>query len=525
HLIAEGVGPETLVGLLVSRSLDLVVGMYAVVAAGGAYVPLDPAHPVERIGYILDTASPLCVLTTTADEGAVPEGTGVPVLELDTLETSGYDSAQVTDADRRAPVRPSNTAYVIFTSGSTGRPKGVAVSHSAISNQVAWMLAEYPLDASDVYLQKTATTFDVSLWGYFLPLAAGAHLVVATPDGHRDTEYLARTIAEQRVTVTDFVPSMLGVFAAHTAAGSIPSLEHVFVIGEALPPETVAAMHAISDAAVHNLYGPTEAAVSITYWQATGDESGSVPIGVPQWNSRVYVLDSRLRPVPAGVVGELYLAGDQLARGYVTRPDLSADRFVASPFDPAERMYRTGDLVRWSRVETEVEGRTESLPVLEYLGRTDFQVKFRGQRIELGEIESALLARPVVSQAVVTVAASDLGEQLVAYVVPAPGEQVVSAVLLDSLRDVLPVYMIPAVVMQLDAFPLNTSGKLDRKALPAPVFEAREFRAPSTPIEEIVAGVFAEVLGVERVGADDDFFALGGNSLIATQVAARLGAA
>ncbi|MGV9639591.1 amino acid adenylation domain-containing protein, partial [Nocardia rhamnosiphila] len=408
HLIAQGVGPETLVGLLVSRSIDLVVGMYAVVAAGGAYVPLDPAHPAERIGYILDTAAPLCVLTTTGDGGAVPEGTEVPVLAVDTLDVSGYADTEVTDADRLAPVRPSNTAYVIFTSGSTGRPKGVAVPHSAIVNQVAWMLAQYPMDASDVYLQKTATTFDVSLWGYFLPLAAGAHLVVATPDGHRDTEYLARVIAEHRVTVTDFVPSMLGVFAAHTRAEAIRSLEHVFVIGEALPPETVSAMHAISGAAVHNLYGPTEAAVSITYWQATGQETNSVPIGVPQWNSRVYVLDSRLRPVPAGVTGELYLAGDQLARGYVTRPDLSSDRFVANPFAVSERMYRTGDLVRWQQVD--------GLPVLEYLGRTDFQVKFRGQRIELGEIESALLAQPVVSQAVVTVAASDLGEQLVAYV-------------------------------------------------------------------------------------------------------------
>ncbi|WP_432279413.1 amino acid adenylation domain-containing protein, partial [Nocardia carnea] len=542
YLVVQGVGPESLVGLLASRSLDLVVGMYAVVAAGGAYVPLDPSHPAERIGYILDTAAPVCLLSTTADaqavgiepadaglggDGAVGSdrvagdsvGTlaGVPVLTLDTLDTSGFDAAPVTDADRLAPVRPSNTAYVIFTSGSTGRPKGVAVPHSAIANQVAWMLAEYPLDAGDVYLQKTATTFDVSLWGYFLPLAAGAHLVVATPDGHRDPEYLARVIAEQQVTVTDFVPSMLTVFAAHTAAGSVPSLEHVFVIGEALPPETVTAMHAISDAAVHNLYGPTEAAVSITYWQATGDETGSVPIGVPQWNSRVYVLDSRLRPVPEGVTGELYLAGDQLARGYVTRPDLSSDRFVASPFDAGRRMYRTGDLVRWQRVEGE--------PVLEYLGRTDFQVKFRGQRIELGEIESAFLAQPQVSQAVVTVVASPLGEQLVGYIVPAPGQQIVQTTLLDSVREVLPTYMVPAAVVVLDAFPLNTSGKLDRKALPEPEFEAREFRAPSTPVEEIVAGVFADVLGVDRIGADDDFFALGGNSLIATQVAARVGQA
>ncbi|WP_280414858.1 non-ribosomal peptide synthetase, partial [Nocardia carnea] len=528
-LIAQGVGAESLVGLLVSRSLDLVVGMYAVVAAGGAYVPLDPAHPAERIGYILDTAQPVCLLSTTADARAVrgdagtaggagtDEIAGVPVLALDTLDTSGFAAAPVTDADRHAPMRPSNTAYVLFTSGSTGRPKGVAVPHSAIANQVAWMLSQYPMGPADVYLQKTATTFDVSLWGYFLPLAAGAHLVVATPDGHRDPEYLAQVIAEQQVTITDFVPSMLAVFAAHTAPGSIPSLRHLFAVGEALPPETVTAMHAVSDATVHNLYGPTEAAVSITYWQATGAETGSVPIGVPEWNSQVYVLDSRLRPVPEGVTGELYLAGDQLARGYVTRPDLSSDRFVASPFDTGRRMYRTGDLVRWQRIDGE--------PALEYLGRTDFQVKFRGQRIELGEIESAFLAQPQVSQVVVTVAASQLGEQLAAYIVPAPGQQIESATLLDVVREVLPAYMVPAAVVELDAFPLNTSGKLDRKALPEPTFETREFRAPSTPIEEIVAGVFADVLHVERVGADDDFFALGGNSLIATQVAARLGAA
>ncbi|WSI99041.1 amino acid adenylation domain-containing protein [Nocardia sp. NBC_01329] len=561
YLVAQGVGPESLVGLLVSRSLDLVVGMYAVVAAGGGYVPLDPAHPVERIGYILDTAGPVCLLSTTADAvavgldsvdcadsvdgaganaidggvlGAIGGGAlgaiaGVPVVALDTLDVSGYDASPVVDVDRLGRVRSSNTAYVIFTSGSTGRPKGVAVSHSAIGNQVAWMLSQYGLGAGDVYLQKTATTFDVSLWGYFLPLAVGARLVVATADGHRDPGYLAGVIAEQRVTVTDFVPSMLTVFAANVVAGSVPSLRHVFVIGEALPLETVSAMRAVSGAVVHNLYGPTEAAVSVTYWEASGEEVGSVPIGVPQWNSRVYVLDSRLRPVPEGVTGELYLAGGQLARGYVTRPDLSADRFVASPFDAGSRMYRTGDLVRWTRVAAGTEGvagdSAGSRPVLEYLGRTDFQVKFRGQRIELGEIESAFLAQPLVSQAVVAVVGSQLGEQLVAYVVPVPGQRVVSAELLEAVRGVLPVYMVPAALVELEAFPLNTSGKLDRKALPEPVFQAREFRAASTPIEEIVAGVFAEVLGVGRVGVDDDFFALGGNSLIATQVAARLGAA
>ncbi|WP_280490911.1 amino acid adenylation domain-containing protein, partial [Nocardia asiatica] len=500
--------------LAVRRSLDLVVGMYAVVAAGGAYVPLDPDHPAERIAHILDTARPLCVVTTGADAEALFGD--VPTLAVDTLDLDGFDDSPVRAEELLRPVSPDNPAYVIFTSGSTGRPKGVAVSHAAIDNQITWMLAEYPLDADDVYLQKTATTFDVSLWGYFMPLRVGAKLVVATPDGHRDPAYVAETIAAQGVTVTDFVPSMLTVFAAHTTPGSCPTLKHVFVIGEALPPETVAAMHAVSDAAVHNLYGPTEAAVSVTYWPAAADER-SVPIGLPQWNTQVYVLDSWLRPVPVGVPGELYLAGDQLARGYVRRPDLTADRFVANPFASGERMYRTGDLVVWRKDADDA--------VLDYLGRTDFQVKFRGQRIELGEIETALLAQPSVSQAAALVSPSALGDQLVAYVVPAPGDQIDAQALRAAIGEILPTYMVPAAIVVLAAFPLNSSGKLDRKALPEPIFETKHFRAPATAVEEIVAGVFGEVLGLGRVGADDDFFALGGNSLVATQVVARLGAA
>ncbi|MBF6464889.1 amino acid adenylation domain-containing protein [Nocardia beijingensis] len=513
-LISQGVGAESLVGLAVRRSLDLVVGMYAIVAAGGAYVPLDPDHPADRIAHILDTARPLCVVTTAADAAALPSD--VAALAVDTLDLDGFDDSPVRAEELLRPVLPQHPAYVIFTSGSTGRPKGVAVSHAAINNQIAWMLAEYPLGPDDVYLQKTATTFDVSLWGYFMPLRVGAKLVVATPDGHRDPAYVAETIAAQGVTVTDFVPSMLTVFAAHTTPGSCPTLKHVFVIGEALPPETVGAMQAVSDAAVHNLYGPTEAAVSVTYWPAAADER-TVPIGLPQWNTQVYVLDSWLRPVPVGVPGELYLAGDQLARGYVRRPDLTADRFVANPFGNGERMYRTGDLVVWRKDADDA--------VLDYLGRTDFQVKFRGQRIELGEIETALLAQPSVSQAVALVAASSLGDQLVAYVVPAPGDRIDAQALRSAVGETLPAYMVPAAIVALDAFPLNSSGKLDRKALPEPTFETKQFRAPVTAIEEIVAGVVGEVLALNRVGADDDFFALGGNSLVATQVVARLGAA
>ncbi|WP_435831173.1 amino acid adenylation domain-containing protein [Nocardia salmonicida] len=508
-LITQGVGPESLVGLAVRRSLDLVVGMYAIVTAGGAYVPIDPDHPADRIAHILDTAAPAAVLSTTADAIEVPAG--VPVILVDSVPLDEFSAAPVELAES---VRPENPAYVIFTSGSTGRPKGVAVSHAAIVNQMMYMGAEYRVSPSDVYLQKTPATFDVSLWGYFLPLRTGAKLVVSTHDGHRDPVYLAETIAAQRVTLTDFVPSMLSVFAAHTTAGSIPSLRAVFAAGEALPTETVADVARVSTARVHNLYGPTEAAVTVTRWPASDSDRGSVPMGVPEWNTRVYVLDSRLRAVPAGVVGELYLAGDQLARGYVARPGLTADRFVANPFEPGARMYRSGDLVRWGGASAE--------PALEYLGRTDFQVKFRGQRIELGEIETALLAQDAISQSVALVLDTASGQHLVAYVVARPGEQPDAAALRTAVAESLPAYMVPTVVTVLDSFPLNPSGKLDRKALPAPAFTAGEFRAPATPAEEIVAGVFAELLGMARVGADDDYFALGGNSLLATRAIARI---
>ncbi|WP_420030026.1 amino acid adenylation domain-containing protein [Rhodococcus ruber] len=516
HLISQGVGPESLVGLAIRRSFDLLVGMYAIVEAGGAWVPIDPDHPVDRVRHILDTADPVCIVTTARDEFTVPDGLTVDAVLVDELDLSAISDAPVTDRDRRAPLRPDNTAYAIFTSGSTGRPKGVAVTHRAIVNQTAWMLDEFEMTARDVYLQKTATTFDVSLWGFFMPLSVGAKLVVATPDGHRDPVYVADVIAREKVTITDFVPSMLTVFAAHVDRESCTTLRHIFVIGEALPPETIEGVRRISTAAIDNLYGPTEAAVSATFWQAPADGPVDVvPIGVPEWNVRVLVLDGRLRPVPVGVPGELYLAGVQLARGYVRRPDLTSDRFVANPFGaPGERMYRTGDLVTWNEVGE-----------LEYIGRTDFQVKFRGQRIELGEIETALLAHESVNQAAVLVVPTPTGDQLAGYVVPAPGREVDAGEVIEFVSRTLPSYMVPAAIVVLAEFPLNTSGKLDRRALPAPTFAAREFRAPTTPIEEIVAGIFAEVLGVERVGLDDDFFALGGNSLIATQLVARLGAA
>jgi len=519
-LIGMGVGPESLVGLSIRRSLDLIVGLYAIVKSGGAWVPIDPDHPADRTAYILESAGPACVLTTARDAVDLPEGT--VSIEIDTLDLPASDTRPVTDVDRLAPLHPENTAYVIYTSGSTGRPKGVAVSHAAIDNQLEWMLHEYPMAGSDVYLQKTATTFDVSLWGFFMPLRVGASMVVATPDGHRDPVYVANKIAEHSVTVTDFVPSMLTVFVSNAPAGSCDSLRDVFVIGEALPPETAAEFRQLCGAGLHNLYGPTEAAVSVTYYESGPQDTATVPIGIAEWNTRAYVLDHRLRPAPIGQPGELYLAGDQLARGYVGRPDITSDRFVANPFGgvdgighPGERMYRTGDLVRWRADGT-----------LDYIGRTDFQVKFRGQRIELGEIETVLLAHDDVSQTVVLVVPTATGDQLVAYVVPTPGRTILPSDLAEFAGRSLPAYMVPASVTVLDAFPLNTSGKLDRKALPEPMFSSnKEFRAPRSDAEKTVAAVYAEVLGIEKVGLDDDFFELGGNSLVATQVVTRVGAA
>ncbi|MTE17004.1 non-ribosomal peptide synthase/polyketide synthase [Nocardia aurantiaca] len=514
HLIGAGVGPESLVVLAMARSVELVVAMYAVLRAGGAYVPVDPSHPAERIGHILATADPHAVLTTRRDGFTLPDTVDVPLHHLDELDLTEYSAAKIGDRERRAVLRPDHPAYVLFTSGSTGKPKGVAVTHRAIANQMAWMQAEYGVRAQDVYLQKTATTFDVSLWGYFLPLRAGATLVVATPDGHRDPRYIAETIARHQVTLTDFVPSMLAVFAAHAEAGELDSLREVFVIGEALPPETVAAFWAVSDAGLHNLYGPTEAAVSITFREAHSSDTLTVPIGEPEWNSQVYVLDSRLHPVAIGVPGELYLAGVQLARGYYRRVDLTSDRFVANPFGrPGERMYRTGDLVKWTE-----DGE------LVYLERLDFQIKFRGQRIELAEIESALLLAPEVAQAAVRLITAESGDYLAGYVVAAPGIELDPESLREGLARVLPPYMVPTALMALPELPLNSSGKLDRTALPVPELRAKDFRAPVDAAQRLVAAVFAEVLNAERVGLDDDFFALGGSSLDAARVTSRIGA-
>jgi amino acid adenylation domain-containing protein len=492
-LIAAGVGPEHRVAVAMPRSLELVVALVAVLKAGAAYLPVDSELPAERVGFMLDDALPTMLLDNPRQ----------------VRETDGFPDT----APGLAELSPQHPAYVIYTSGSTGRPKGVAVPHAGIVNRLLWMQHEYGLAADDAVLQKTPSSFDVSVWEFFWPLVTGARLVVARPEGHKDPTYLAETVQRQRVTTVHFVPSMLRAFVADERAAGCHSLRRVICSGEALPADLVESFQKTLDVGLHNLYGPTEASVDVTYWPCP-PAPPSVPIGRPVWNTRVYVLDSQLAPVPPGVPGELYLAGVQLARGYLNRPGLTAERFVANPYGAAgERMYRTGDLARWS-----ADG------VVEYLGRVDHQVKIRGFRIELGEIEAALAEHPEIAEAVVV--ARD--ERLVAYVVPAGSSAPPTEAMRLALADVLPEYMVPSAFVVLDRMPLSANGKLDRKALPAPDWGAvatAEHVEPRTDTEQAVADIWAEVLGLEKVGVEDNFFDLGGDSIRSMLITSRTRAA
>ncbi|MFH8585287.1 amino acid adenylation domain-containing protein [Streptomyces celluloflavus] len=504
HLVTLGVRPGAVVAVALPRSPDLVIALLAVLKAGGAYLPLDPDHPADRIVGMVEDAAPVCVLTDVA--GRLPE-TGPPTVVLDGLDLSAH-----LDITPPRALTPQHPAYVIYTSGSTGRPKGVVVPHAAIDNRLRWMQAAYPLTAGDRVLQKTPAGFDVSVWEFFWPLREGATLVVAEPGGHKDPAYLARTIREQAVTTCHFVPSMLQVFLAEPDAARCTGLRRVFCSGEALARETAQDFaRVLPGVPLHNLYGPTEAAVDVTYHACRPGEDGPVPIGRPVWNTRLYVLDAALQPCPPGIPGELYLAGPQLATAYLGRPGLTATRFVADPYGaPGTRMYRTGDLARWT-ADGEVE----------YLGRTDHQVKLRGLRIELGEIEAALAAAPAVTGACVLVREDRPGDQrLVGYVTaahPAPDPEA----LRTRLAATLPDYMVPGAVLVLDDFPLSPNGKLDRGALPAPTAATGD-RAPRTHQEETLARLFADALGLPSVGVDDGFFDLGGTSLLAARLVARV---
>uniref|UniRef100_UPI001F1BFCB7 non-ribosomal peptide synthetase n=1 Tax=Streptomyces sp. NRRL B-1347 TaxID=1476877 RepID=UPI001F1BFCB7 len=517
HLIGLGAGPETTVALAVPRSVELMVALLAVLKSGAAYVPVDPDYPADRIAYMLADAAPVAVLTHSDLTAQLPQTPAPLALDDPALPArlARHAAHDLTDAERTTALRSRNAAYMIYTSGSTGRPKGVAVPHDAIVNRLLWMRDEYGVSAADRILQKTPSSFDVSVWEFFLPLLSGAALVMAEPGAHRDPARIAATVQRHGVTMTHFVPSMLHAFVDEPTSAACVSLRHVVCSGEALPADLAARFHDVlghGGAQLHNLYGPTEAAVDVTHHRASPEETGgTVPIGRPVWNTQVHVLDHALRPVPPGVIGELYLAGDQLARGYAGRPGLTAERFVASPFADGARLYRTGDLVRWNR-----HGR------LVFVGRADHQVKLRGLRVELDEIAAVLAAAPGVSWATVVVHERAAGDELlVAYVHgDAPGDE---AALRAHAATALPDYMVPSAVIALDAVPLTPSGKLDRKALPAPEFtSASTGRAPANATEEVLCGIFADLLGAAAVGADDDFFALGGHSLLATRLIARV---
>ncbi|MEU6371494.1 amino acid adenylation domain-containing protein, partial [Streptomyces sp. NPDC046931] len=516
-LVERGAGPERIVALALPRSVDQVVAVYAVTKAGAAYLPVDPEYPADRIAYMLDDARPVCVLTTADTQPLLPEA--LPALVVDDPAfvdgLTAYADTDLRDVDRVSALLLRHPAYVIYTSGSTGRPKGVMIPHDAIVNRLAWMQARHPQRAGDRILQKTPTGFDVSVWEFFWALQVGATMVVAKPGGHRNPAYLVEVIRAQRVTTLQFVPSMLAVFLAEPTAGTCTTLHTVILGGEALSLELADKFRRTLDAGLFNLYGPTEASIDVTRWVVRHEpDAPSVPIGAPVWNTRVYVLDEHLQPVPAGVPGELYISGVQLARGYIGRPALTADRFVANPYDTSgRRMYRTGDLVRW-RADGNIE----------FLGRTDFQVKIRGFRVELGEVESALAAHPAVEQAVVLLhGGKDTADaRLVAYAVPARGAAVDQGELREFVGTRLPEFMVPATVVVLDALPVTVNGKLDRKALPVPDFTPAAGKAPRTAHEAILCDLFAEVLDVEKVGVDDGFFDLGGHSLLAVRLANRI---
>ncbi|SCK04934.1 amino acid adenylation domain-containing protein [Streptomyces sp. WMMB 714] len=515
HLLrGRGVGRDVLVGVAMDRSLDLVVALVAVLKAGGAYVPLDSGLPPARLTGIAEDARPSVVLTHRGPAGSLP-ALDCPVLAMEDL------AAQLAAQPSENPgvaVDGEDLAYVIFTSGSTGRPKGVMNVHAGLRNRLLWMQDAYGLDATDRVLQKTPFSFDVSVWEFFWPLMAGATLVVARPGGHRDSTYLATTVAAERITTVHFVPSMLQLYLSEPPEKSA-TLRRVLCSGEELTRTLHDRFLESHQAELHNLYGPTEAAIDVTAWHCRpSDDHGPVPIGRPIANTRMYVLDHRGRPQPIGVPGELCIGGRNVARGYLNRPRLTAQRFTADPFVPGQRLYRTGDLARCRADGT-----------LEFLGRLDHQVKLRGQRLELGEIEAVLSRHQAVREAVVVAREHAPGDvRLAAYVTTDgtadPGGDDLAA----HLREQLPEYMVPASFTVLEALPLTPSGKTDRKALPEPRADrsgtGTRFVAPEDGLQQQLAEIWSSLLGVERVGMRDNFFDLGGHSLLMAEFRTRLAA-
>jgi amino acid adenylation domain-containing protein len=520
RLIAAGVTRESVVAVLAERSAQLVSALVGVVKTGAAFLPLDPEYPPGRLAYMLADSGAAVVLAQRHIGDLLPES-GPPVLYLDDAPTWPEPAADLC----RPVLHADNAAYLIYTSGSTGRPKGAINTHRGLLNRLDWMCSALSFDTTDVLLQKTSVSFDVSVWEFFLPLTTGASLAIARPGGHRDPGYLREAIASFGVTVLHFVPSMLNAFIADTEGAdddfraTFATLRRIVCSGEELPVALARrCLEALPEVSIQVTYGPAEAAISVTTWQATARTLAGrsrIPIGGPVPNARIHILDSQLRPVPVGAVGELYLGGLQLARGYHRRPALTAQRFGPDPFGPAgSRLYATGDHGRWRSDGT-----------IEFMGRVDGQVKLRGMRIELGEIEVALREQPGVRDAAVAVKEINPDDKrLVGYIVGVAAPD--AAALRTALKARLPDYMVPAAFVVLDALPLTGSGKMDRRALPEPGWGAvtdQAAVAPLTPLEAHLAAIFAEMLGLPGpVGVNDNFFALGGHSLTAIRLLARI---
>ena len=498
YLRDKGVGPDVCVAIAAERSPQLLIGLLAIIKAGGAYVPLDPDYPADRLAYMLKDSGVHLLLTQTALLEQLPTADGVCVIAMDSLHLDSW------------PTQPpglhlngDNLAYVIYTSGSTGQPKGVGNTHAALAERLQWMQATYPLNETDVLMQKAPISFDVSVWECFWPLITGCRLVLAGPGEHRDPHRIAQLVQEHGVTTLHFVPPLLQLFIDEPLVTECTSLRRLFSGGEALPAElrnrVLAQLPAVQ---LHNRYGPTETAINVTHWHCRAEDGERSPIGRPLGNVICRVLDEHLNPVPLGVPGELCIGGIGLARGYLGRAGLTAERFVADHH--GARLYRTGDRARWS-----ADG------MLEYLGRLDQQVKLRGFRVEPQEIEARLLALDGIAQAVVLVRDAQLIGYYTAHTELDEDE------VKTALAAELPEYMVPALLMRLDTMPLSPSGKLDRRALPAPVWQTREHVEPQTPLQQQIAAIWREVLGLPRIGLRDDFFALGGHSLLATQIISR----
>ncbi|MFL5513040.1 MAG: amino acid adenylation domain-containing protein, partial [Gemmatimonadales bacterium] len=517
YLRGSGVGPEVVVGICAQRSLELVIGLLGILKAGGAYLPLEPSYPRERLAFMLQEAGTRMLLT----QAAVAERLELSAAGLQSLclDRDWQQLASLPATNLAPAASAENLAYVIYTSGSSGRPKGALLQHRGICNRLLWMQQAYELTGRDAVLQKTAYSFDVSVWEFFWPLMTGARLVLAQPEGQRDSSYLVALIRRERITVVHFVPSMLAAWLGEAGVEECRSLRLLVCSGEALGAELWQRVaERLSGVELENLYGPTEASVDVTRWSCRGEMRREVPIGRPIWNTELYVLGREQELLPVGVDGELYIGGVGLARGYLGRAELTAERFIPHPYSrvAGARLYRTGDL-----------GRYLANGDISYVGRTDQQLKMRGFRIELGEVEAALRGAAGVRECVVVAHADEAGhKRLVAYVVAAG--KVAAASLREHLRVSLPEYMVPAAFVFLEQLPLTANGKLDRRALPAPdsaqLSQRLQFRPPRTAVEAELARLWAQVLGLERVGLDDNFFDLGGDSILSLQIIARAAA-